>query len=713
MTTSRPPVSAKPAAYSTSSRRWCCVVSLAGWAAGPMVALAISDARGAIIETTGAVAVGDFDGDGTPELIVSSPEAYCGSGGIYVLTPATPTIAMWTRDSTGILGVAACGDTFGAALAAGDFDGDGRDDLAIGVAGADDAGPTDSGSVHILYGSSTGLTDVGDQIWHQDSSGIEGVAEATDFFGDTLEVGDFNCDGYADLAVGAPRETVITSSYDEGAVHVLYGSSTGLSNVDDVWYQGVGGVDDAPEVNDRFGASLARANLNGDDEDGVGCDDLVIGAPYESIGTIAGAGLIYTLDGGAAGLSTTSDQAFQQNSTDVVDTAETYDKFGWRLGSTRIDGDAYDDLFVDVPGDACASSAPGIGRHVFFGSADGIATTGNAISCDLFGCQNPDGDVLACPDQPSPVYGKSDAEQIGLGAGHDVVWAGEGDDLVIARFGHDVVFGGAGNDTLDGGPGRDVLIGGAGDDVFVIDASCEVASGDVVDGGAGTDKVKSHLSQSELVALGVTFTQVESFEEISEDGIGDVSCVEGLRDDGPFVTPRVALSWPALPLASSTYSTTGDTLTVACANTSADAVVVALHFDMYVRGFRIPLLPSTFTVSANSTSDYTLALDSFVPEGINPSEVDPALLVLPTSASLRVRAHLWVDGQSAGWAIGPTLYGHLDDEGETLVLYRDAALREDYNDGDLAGMRAGGPPDSGPGIRLGRVEGIGSMGVLQ
>jgi hypothetical protein len=80
---------------------------------------------------------------------------------------------------------------------------------------------------------------------------------------------------------------------------------------------------------------------------------------------------------------------------------------------------------------------------------------------------------------------------------------------------------------------------------------------------------------------------------------------------------------------------------------------------------------------------------------------------------LRVRGRLTVDGRSAGWAIGPTLYGHLEDEGETLVLYRDAALRSDYNDGDLAGLRAGGPTDSGPGIRLGRVETFGSMGGME
>lgn len=660
---------------------------LAAAAMTSSLALAPGESHAAILETTGAVAVGDFDADDTPELVVGSPEAYCGKGLIYVLMPETPEVVIWTRDSTGILGDAACGDTFGAALAAGDFDGDGYDDLAIGVAGAEDAGPTDSGSVHVLYGSSTGLTDAGDQIWHQDTSGIEGVAEATDFFGDTLESGDFNCDGYADLAIGVPRETVITSSSDEGAVHVLYGSSSGLSNLDDVWYQGVGGVDDVSEVNDRFGASLARANLDGDDESGVGCDDLVIGAPYESIGSVAGAGWIYTIDGGAAGLSTTGDQAIHQESTDVVDTAQEYDFFGFRIGSTRIDDDEYDDLFVDVPGDACASSTPGVGRHVFFGSAGGITTTGNAIACETFGCQVPHEDTLVCPDQPSPVYASSDPEHIGLGAGHDVVWAGAGSDVVIARFGHDVVFAGPDADTIDGGPGRDILIGGSGDDIFIIDASCEVAAGDVVDGGAGNDKVKSHLSQSELVGLGVTFVQIEAFELISEDGVGDVSCVEGISDDGPFVTPRVSLGWPALPSPASTYSTTPDELVLACANSSGDPVDVSLRFDLYVRGIRIPFEPTEFAISANATSNYTLELDEFIPSAINPSEVDPALLVLPTSASLRVRAHLTVDGHSAGWAIGPTLYGHLDDEGETLVLYRDAALRSYYNDGDLAGMR--------------------------
>jgi hypothetical protein len=65
-------------------------------------------------------------------------------------------------------------DLFGAALASGDFNRDGRDDLAIGAPAENiGEGAGDAGSVNVIYGSADGLTAAGDQIFSQETSGIQ------------------------------------------------------------------------------------------------------------------------------------------------------------------------------------------------------------------------------------------------------------------------------------------------------------------------------------------------------------------------------------------------------------------------------------------------------------------------------------------------------------------------------------------------------------
>ena len=64
-----------------------------------------------------------------------------------------------------------------------DFNGDGFDDLALGVPGEDIRGLIDAGAVNVIYGSATGLTAIGNQLWHQDSTDIEDLAEDGDTFG--------------------------------------------------------------------------------------------------------------------------------------------------------------------------------------------------------------------------------------------------------------------------------------------------------------------------------------------------------------------------------------------------------------------------------------------------------------------------------------------------------------------------------------------------
>ena len=139
---------------------------------------------------------------------------------------------VWHQDSPGIVGVAETNDMLGESIAAGDFNKDGADDLAIGVfreglqIGFENR--IETGAVNVIYGSlGSGLTATGNQVWHQDSPGILGVAETSDFSGEKVAAGDFNKDGADDLAIGVSHEDLQIGSeniINTGAVNVIYGS---------------------------------------------------------------------------------------------------------------------------------------------------------------------------------------------------------------------------------------------------------------------------------------------------------------------------------------------------------------------------------------------------------------------------------------------------------------------------------------------------------
>ena len=110
----------------------------------------------------------------------------------------------------------------------------------------------------------------------------------------------------------------------------------------------------------------------------------------------------------------------------------------------------------------------------------------------------------------------------------------------------------------------------------------------------------------------------------------------------------------------------------------------------------------------------TFDLNDFIPGGINPGSVNPALLVLPTSASISVRTRLSVNGDHVGNTFAPTIFGHLEKDGngvDNAVLYREGALHDTYYHGDLASWRAGAAPYSGTATFLGRIEAHGSHGI--
>lgn len=285
-----------------------------------------------------SLAVGSYDGDAFEDLAVGAHLERLGrrsDGAVNVLygSPAGLTATggqFWHRGSPGVRGRGRIADRFGHSLAAGDWNGDGRSDLAIAVP----QGPVTpgGGAVNVLYGSPTGLTADGDQLWRQDSPGIKNSTECVpsesnwcDMFGWAVAGADFDGDGTDDLAIAVPGEDLTFE--DQGAVHVINGSVAGLTaRGDRLWSQDSDGIGDRGEWDDRFGWTVF-----GDDFGDGNQDDLVISAAWESIGRAGGAGLVHVLIGSVDGLTAAGSQRWRQGARGVLDEAELGDMFGRRL----------------------------------------------------------------------------------------------------------------------------------------------------------------------------------------------------------------------------------------------------------------------------------------------------------------------------------------------------------------------------------------------
>lgn len=232
--------------------------------------------------------VGDTNGDGLGELAVATNLRQTSAAGYE--QPGQGMVALFhgQADFAEISGLAdasahiagvGSADGAGMAIASGDLDGDGYQDLIIGAP----YGATNNGRVVIFPGSATGTT--GDLTL--DDAPLQFTGDNySDTFGYTLAAGDLNADGIAELVIGSP--TADDATPESGTVRVYAGSADFFAAATEPIHTVTGEWDDH-----QLGMGLAAgADVNGD---GVG--DLIMGAIGAWQGLVTKGGRVYVEHG--------------------------------------------------------------------------------------------------------------------------------------------------------------------------------------------------------------------------------------------------------------------------------------------------------------------------------------------------------------------------------------------------------------------------------
>jgi hypothetical protein len=294
-------------------------------------------------------AAGDVNFDGYGDIVVGAPgyenvndedgRVLLFYGSAETLEPTTSRV--W-RSSI-------AGDQLGTSVElVGDLNGDGYSDIVVGVPGYDGAGGQNSGRAYLFYGGS-GTPNAGvDFLWEGD--------DTSDSFGQAVNgAGDVNGDGYEDVIIGAPNADNGSQSF-AGKAYLYLGGSTGPSATPATVLTGLAS-------GDAFGWSVSSA---GDiDRDGFG--DVIVGAPFQTVKGVPGAGCAYVRYGTSTGLHPTRKA--------TLCGSQEWGNYGWSVATGDFNRDGFSDVAIGEPFSTYGGRAYTGHVDVFLGRPVGISTS--------------------------------------------------------------------------------------------------------------------------------------------------------------------------------------------------------------------------------------------------------------------------------------------------------------------------------------------------
>ena len=317
-----------------------------------------------------ALAVGDFDADGYDDLVVGAPGKGAGQAFLYKEPLDRTNVRVIKQGDRSVPGKAETGDRFGEALAAGDVNADGSDDLVIGAPGDREDTGRATGVVTVIYGSAGSGPGSGSRL-SKATSGVPGTpgtydtgkGDDPDRFGAQVVLSDVNGDGKADLAVTAPGAPVTGTDgkrkADAGSLTVLYADGTKIGTAGAVQItQATSGVPGNPGADDRFGKTLAAADTNGDR-----LAELAVYSPADTLVTV--------IPGSSSGVLPAQAKVWTQNTEGIPGGTETGDDWGATLRFVDVSGTGYYALVVGAPGENSAQGA----ATVIYSTSTGLTAT--------------------------------------------------------------------------------------------------------------------------------------------------------------------------------------------------------------------------------------------------------------------------------------------------------------------------------------------------